>query len=255
MKAKYLLTINKGILPLLFVGLVFTGFASTLPSARATSQSISTNKVNLVVSYKPTATSPVTRFSLVCSGSIITGTHPNKRSICNFLKKNKSNSIYLLSSPLKDMMCTEIYGGPEVATIMGNYNGRKVNTKYSRTNGCTISRWQEAMVFFTFPGYHVVSGNISVSPTCPGPVRIGQEASCTNPSAAGIVTFVKVGQTGVGSKMRVEALANSGFAVLIPKGEWRVSTVTPSAMSCDSLLSLFVKEKLDLTISCDTGIR
>ncbi len=40
------------------------------------------------------------------------------------------------------MACTEQYGGPEVATVTGTFRGTNVNARYSRVNGCEISRWQ-----------------------------------------------------------------------------------------------------------------
>jgi hypothetical protein len=40
--------------------------------------------------------------------------------------------------------CTQIYGGPETATIKGTLNGEPVDAKLSRTDGCEIKRWEAA---------------------------------------------------------------------------------------------------------------
>ena len=40
-------------------------------------------------------------------------------------------------------VCSELYGGPAEATIVGTLNGDGVNARLSRTNGCEIGRWQE----------------------------------------------------------------------------------------------------------------
>ena len=40
------------------------------------------------------------------------------------------------------MMCTQIYGGPQIAEIKGTLHGKPVDATYSRTDGCQISRWQ-----------------------------------------------------------------------------------------------------------------
>ena len=40
-----------------------------------------------------------------------------------------------------DAVCTEIYGGPQMARIVGTYKGKRVWANFSRTNGCHISRW------------------------------------------------------------------------------------------------------------------
>jgi hypothetical protein len=40
--------------------------------------------------------------------------------------------------------CTQQYGGPETATVTGTFQGKPVDAKFSRTDGCEISRWNEA---------------------------------------------------------------------------------------------------------------
>jgi hypothetical protein len=40
--------------------------------------------------------------------------------------------------------CTELYGGPETATITGTLRGERVNLKLTRVNGCEIARWEAA---------------------------------------------------------------------------------------------------------------
>ena len=41
-----------------------------------------------------------------------------------------------------DRMCTEIYGGPETATVTGLLDDIEVNYEISRTNGCGIDDWE-----------------------------------------------------------------------------------------------------------------
>ena len=38
-------------------------------------------------------------------------------------------------------ICTEIYGGPQVARVVGFVQGKKVWARFTRENGCQISRW------------------------------------------------------------------------------------------------------------------
>jgi len=38
-------------------------------------------------------------------------------------------------------ICTEIYGGPQVARLVGFVQGKKVWARFTRENGCQISRW------------------------------------------------------------------------------------------------------------------
>ena len=37
--------------------------------------------------------------------------------------------------------CTQIFGGPETATIKGTIRGNAVDARFSRSDGCEIERW------------------------------------------------------------------------------------------------------------------
>lgn len=39
-------------------------------------------------------------------------------------------------------LCTQQYGGPQVAVVTGRFLGREVNSRFSRTDGCEIARWR-----------------------------------------------------------------------------------------------------------------
>ncbi|WP_445155408.1 serine protease inhibitor [Arthrobacter sp. Hor0625] len=39
-------------------------------------------------------------------------------------------------------LCTQQYGGPQVAVVTGRYLGRSVHCEFSRTDGCEIARWR-----------------------------------------------------------------------------------------------------------------
>jgi hypothetical protein len=41
-----------------------------------------------------------------------------------------------------DVACTQIYGGPEEASIKGTIRGDEVAATFKRTDGCEISRWE-----------------------------------------------------------------------------------------------------------------
>ena len=38
--------------------------------------------------------------------------------------------------------CTEIFGGPQTATVTGRLRGARVDARFSRANGCEIARWE-----------------------------------------------------------------------------------------------------------------
>jgi hypothetical protein len=37
--------------------------------------------------------------------------------------------------------CTMVFGGPEVATVRGTWDGAEVDTRFERSDGCEIARW------------------------------------------------------------------------------------------------------------------
>ena len=42
-----------------------------------------------------------------------------------------------------DVACTELYGGPETATVSGTLDGRRIDGRFARNNGCEIARWEK----------------------------------------------------------------------------------------------------------------
>ena len=50
----------------------------------------------------------------------------------------------LLDGP-DDEICTEIYGGPDIAEVTGTLRGQEVDTTVDRANGCGIDDWDELL--------------------------------------------------------------------------------------------------------------
>lgn len=44
-----------------------------------------------------------------------------------------------------DVACTQQFGGEEKATVKGTFKGEEVDARFSRENGCEISRWEDAL--------------------------------------------------------------------------------------------------------------
>jgi hypothetical protein len=42
-----------------------------------------------------------------------------------------------------DVACTELFGGPETATVTGTLDGRELDARFARNNGCEIARWDK----------------------------------------------------------------------------------------------------------------
>lgn len=41
----------------------------------------------------------------------------------------------------RDAVCTEIYGGPQTAHVVGLVEGRRIWATFTRVDGCQIARW------------------------------------------------------------------------------------------------------------------
>jgi hypothetical protein len=65
------------------------------------------------------------------------GSHPRPAEACAALAVNED----ALEPDPPDIMCTQIYGGPQQASVSGLFRGRRVQIELSRANGCAIARW------------------------------------------------------------------------------------------------------------------
>ena len=52
----------------------------------------------------------------------------------------------------RNIVCTEIYGGPQQARVVGTVNGRRIFATFARSNGCEIDRWQRISPWLVPPG-------------------------------------------------------------------------------------------------------
>jgi hypothetical protein len=74
------------------------------------------------------------------------GTHPDPVAACQ--------AAYLpmvFDPPPTDQMCTEQYGGPAVAQVRGRVQDIAIDARFSRTDGCQISRWERASALLPLP--------------------------------------------------------------------------------------------------------
>lgn len=75
-------------------------------------------------------------WTLTCVG-FVEGSHPRAQAACDHLA-----GLDDPFAPLPDdVVCTEIYGGPETAHVVGRWAGQEVDLELSRTDGCRIEQW------------------------------------------------------------------------------------------------------------------
>jgi hypothetical protein len=51
----------------------------------------------------------------------------------------------LVSGPPADQICTDIYGGPDVAEITGELDGAPIDATVDRADGCGIADWDDLL--------------------------------------------------------------------------------------------------------------
>jgi Subtilisin inhibitor-like len=66
------------------------------------------------------------------------GTLPRPAVAC---RKLAQAGAKLFASFPKNVACTQIYGGPQVAKVVGTVRGTRVWASLSRADGCQVSRW------------------------------------------------------------------------------------------------------------------
>ncbi len=66
--------------------------------------------------------------------------------------KLASSGAKVFAAPRPDVACTQLYGGPQRARIVGTVGGKRIWTTVTRTDGCEIARWQRLSPWLLPPG-------------------------------------------------------------------------------------------------------
>jgi Tol biopolymer transport system component len=103
-------------------------------------------KISLTIALSPNSAKPrVGRRTYTLRCRPAAGTLPRRASACAQLLRVQNP----FAPVPRDQACTQIYGGPQQATVIGVYGGKPVRTTFTRTDGCQIARWNR--VRFLFP--------------------------------------------------------------------------------------------------------
>ena len=108
-----------------------------------------TAKTSLTITYWETGpgSGDSVRWTLRCEPT--GGTLPRAANACRRLE---AGGAKLFAPVPRRAVCTEIYGGPQVARVVGTVDGRRVWATFSRANGCHISRWARVSPWLLPPG-------------------------------------------------------------------------------------------------------
>ncbi|MDJ0384010.1 SSI family serine proteinase inhibitor [Streptomyces sp. G-G2] len=71
------------------------------------------------------------------------GTHPEAAQACERLAEFAKKKRDPFAAVSKRQLCTLQDGGPATARVTGTWQGREVNARFDRRNGCEIARWND----------------------------------------------------------------------------------------------------------------
>lgn len=130
-------------------GVVVLTLAVLALAACASLQAATSSPTTLRVSYweDGSGTKPDSVWTLRCSPA--GGSLARPARAC---AKLAAGGAKLFAPFPRDTACTEIYGGPQRARIVGTIAGKRVWTTLTRTNGCEISRWARVSPWLLPPG-------------------------------------------------------------------------------------------------------
>jgi Subtilisin inhibitor-like len=79
----------------------------------------------------------VETWTLVCGDGSDDDSHPDPAAACAHLEGLDDPFAALPA----DVVCTEQYGGPQTAHVIGRWNGDEVDLELARNDGCRIAQW------------------------------------------------------------------------------------------------------------------
>ncbi|MET3810598.1 serine protease inhibitor [Arthrobacter sp. UYEF3] len=101
----------------------------------------SLHDVDLSIRLTEAPGAPEYSFRLVADGGTSAGsTLPDPAAALQALRLHGEEVFFPQPGPPK--LCTQQYGGPQVAVVTGRYLGREVHSEFNRTDGCEIARWR-----------------------------------------------------------------------------------------------------------------
>lgn len=96
---------------------------------------------DLTVTLTEAPGGPAHVFTLVChSGRLAESTVPDPAGAVAAVERFGERIFFPTPGPPK--LCTQQYGGPQVAVVTGHFGGRSVHSRFSLTDGCEIARWR-----------------------------------------------------------------------------------------------------------------
>jgi len=119
---------------------VALALAAALGACSSGSSGDTSGETSLTVRYWPSGQGGGGRETWTLRCEPAGGTLPRPAAACRRLA---AAGAKILAPVAGDTACTQIYGGPQEARVVGTLAGRRVSATFSLRNGCEISRWNE----------------------------------------------------------------------------------------------------------------
>ncbi len=100
------------------------------------------HEIDLTVRLTEAPGAPEHVFQLSASDGVLAAgsTLPDATAALAAVTQHGEDMFFPMPGPPK--LCTQQYGGPQLAVVTGWFLGREVTSQFSRTDGCEIARWR-----------------------------------------------------------------------------------------------------------------
>jgi hypothetical protein len=143
--------------------------------------------------------------TLTCFGTWANATGYLREAPDEACQQARRLADFLPSAPDPNRTCTQIFGGPQTATVKGAINGRQIRRAFSRKNGCELADWDRM-----------------------GPL-LAATATATNPARQLVDYHRSGGIAGLDDRLTI---SRSGVGVHTPRsGVPRVFRISPATLA------------------------
>jgi hypothetical protein len=119
-------------------GLLLLALVGLLAGCGSESSAGTSGETSLTVTFWPGGPQAGGRQTWTLRCDPVRGTLARPADACRRLEAGGADLFAGLPS---DAACTQIYGGPQTARVVGRVGGKRVSASFSLVNGCEISRW------------------------------------------------------------------------------------------------------------------
>lgn len=120
-----------------------------MPSFPATG---SDNRIDLTVRLTETPGAPVRVFRLLAGDGVADPASTLPEPAAALAALDRCGEARFFPEPGPPRICTQQYGGPQVALVDGTFRGREVHARFTRTDGCEIAWWRALAPLFGAAG-------------------------------------------------------------------------------------------------------